>query len=381
MPGPSAVLHRFVVTLRQHGFVIAPEQAIGFLAAIKLLGPRDVEQIRWSGHAMLAPPAERLAEFNRLFDAFFLDAQAGALTTLESAEEQRENARVFDVDRGEPSAATAALEASGQAAARTERAGVRRFAGDTEERQLRELRKRLPTALPRRRGMRLRPARHGTTVDMRRTLGRAIRHDGELLQVLRRGRHPVPRKVLLLIDVSGSMKIHTEALMRTAHSVVHSAPRAEVFTFGTRLSRVTRALRHRHLEQALAAVAASVADWDGGTRIGEAFQAFFAVPKFTAHASGAVCVIISDGLERGDPALLARYLARLARLAWRSAWLTPLAADPAFTPDTLALQAVLPLIDDLADGSGAGPVSRYLLNIAGRNTARRNTAGRNIAGR
>ncbi len=114
----------------------------------------------------------------------------------------------------------------------------------------------------------------------------------------------------------------------------------EVFTFGTRLTRVTRPLRLKRREQALTAAAHLVSDWDGGTRIGDALQAFLAVPRFAGYARGAAVIVVSDGLERGDVAALRDAVAKLSRRAWRLSWLTPLATGPGFTPQTEALIAI-----------------------------------------
>ena len=133
--------------------------------------------------------------------------------------------------------------------------------------------------------------------------------------------------MLLLIDVSGSMKARTEDNLRLAHALTQARRRVEVFTFGTRLTRVTRPMRLKRREQALAAAAQMVSDWDGGTRIGDALKAFLAVPRFAGYARGAVVLIVSDGLERGDPAAMRDAVAKLSRRAWRLSWLTPLAAD------------------------------------------------------
>ena len=149
-------------------------------------------------------------------------------------------------------------------------------------------------------------ARRGPFADLRRTLRDSVRNDGEVLRLGRLRRRARPRKLLLLIDVSGSMKARTEENMKLAHALVQAVDHVEVFTFGTRLTRVTRPLRLKRREQALNAAAHLVSDWDGGTRIGDALQAFLAVPRFGGYARGAAVVIVSDGLERGDVSALAR---------------------------------------------------------------------------
>jgi len=159
------------------------------------------------------------------------------------------------------------------------------------------------------------------------------------------------------------MKSRTEENMKLAHALVQAAPSVEVFTFGTRLTRITRPLRMKRREQALNAAAHLVSDWDGGTRIGDALRAFLAVPRFAGYSRGAAVIVLSDGLERGDPSAMRNAVTRLSRLAWRVSWLTPLAADPNFTPQTEGLKAILPLVDDLADGSSVRAVCDHVLNL------------------
>jgi len=171
------------------------------------------------------------------------------------------------------------------------------------------------------------------------------------------------RKILLLIDVSGSMKHRTEENMKLAHALTQTAANVEVFTFGTRLTRVSRPLRLKRREQALHAAAHLVSDWDGGTRIGDALQAFLAVPRFSSYARGAAVVVVSDGLERGDPAALRDALARLSRQAWRLSWLTPLATGPAFSPQAAGLVVIARFVDDLVDGSSSAAVVSHLLSL------------------
>ena len=177
------------------------------------------------------------------------------------------------------------------------------------------------------------------------------------------------RRVLLLIDVSGSMKERTEAHLRFAHALARAVERIEMFTIGTRLTRVSQALRLKNRDQALAAAATIVADWDGGTRIGDALQAFLAVPRFAGYARGALVLIVSDGLERGDHRAMTEAVARLSALAWRLSWLTPLAADPRYRPETDALKSILPLIDELADGSSTERLCAHVLQLAKVRTA------------
>jgi uncharacterized protein len=350
----------FAALLRANGFAVAPEQTTAFLSAIVLLGPRDPEDIRRAGLATLAPPPERHAAYHALFDMHFLGAQGPDL----GEDEDEDVVRVQEDRRGTDDLARAdESNESGEAATRAEALVERRFgptgAGDALRRLVREAAR----CLPRRRSYRRMRARRGPAVDLRRTLRDAARNDGEVLKLSRLKRRMRPRKLVLLIDVSGSMKARTEDNLRLAHALTQTSPQVEVFTFGTRLSRITRPMRLKRREQALAAAAQIVSDWDGGTRIGEALKAFLSVPRFAAYARGAVTLVVSDGLERGDPSALVESVTRLARGAWRLSWLTPLAVDRNFRPRTEALAAIFPLVHDMVDGGSLPAIVDHVLEL------------------
>ena len=152
--------------------------------------------------------------------------------------------------------------------------------------------------------------------------------------------------------------------MRLAHALVQGGERVEAFTLGTRLTRVTRPLKHRSAQQALALASGLVADWDGGTRLGEALAVFLSVPRFASHARGALVIVVSDGLERGGPEALVSAMTRLGALAWSVLWLSPLAADPAYRPETGAMRGILPLLDRLGDGSGPQAIAGEILQFS-----------------
>jgi uncharacterized protein with von Willebrand factor type A (vWA) domain len=367
LPRAARVFISFVALLRVNGFAVAPEQTTAFLAAIELLGPRGLDDIRQAGLATLAPPPERRTTFDRLFDLHFRGSEA-----IEHADEgdDEEIVRLQEEGRGdeEPLFSDEAHE-SGLAAARAEALVERRFAPASTSDALRRLSREAPRRLPKRRGHRRMRARRGPFADLRRTLRDTVRSDGEILRLVHLKRRQRPRKFLLLIDVSGSMKSRTEENMRLAHALMQAAPNVEVFTFGTRLTRVTRALRLKRREQALNAAAHLVSDWDGGTRIGDALQAFLAVPRFGGYARGAAVVIISDGLERGDPDALRDAVAKLSRRAWRLSWLTPLATGPGFRPRTEALVAIERFVDDLVDGGSSASIVAHVLSLGRRRAA------------
>lgn len=360
---------QFATVLRANGFAVAPEQTQTFLAAVGLLGPVSMRDIHRAAVPTLAPPPERRDEFDALFRRLFHGQTLAAPSDADP--EDDEDLQVLDAKEGEidPPDTTEDQEAGGEATA-IERLTLRQFRDEDPRETLNRFARAAPAGLPRQRSFRRRPARTGDRWHMRRLLREAVRRDGEVLSLPKLTRKTRQRRILLLVDVSGSMKAHTEDAMSLAHVLVGAAERAEVFTIGTRLTRVTRVLRLRRREQALGATASLVSDWDGGTRLGDALDAFLHVPRFASFARGSLVVVLSDGLERGDPAMLTAAVGKLSSLAWRVAWLTPLAADAGYTPSTAALQAVLPVLDHLGNGAGLRPLCDEILTLARRLDAR-----------
>lgn len=364
LPHAARPFFEFAGALRANGFAVAPEQTENFIAAVGVLGPKTIQDIRRSAFATLAPPPEQHDEFEALFRMVFLGQTLAAPTSSDGDEEELQ---AFDDRDGtmEPPEAED-LHESGAEAVRSELLSVRRFAALGEAEALRHFRRRAPNDLPKRRSRRLIAGGSGGKIDMRRALREAVKRDGEVVQLPTLARKVRQRRVLLLIDISGSMKAQTDTYLRFAHTLARATERLEVFTIGTRLTRVTRALRHANRDQALETASTLVADWDGGTRLGDALAAFLSVPRFAAFARGALVVVLSDGLERGDPAAMTGAVERLSRHAWSILWLTPLAGDHQYVPQTEALQAISPFIDRLGDGSTAPRLCHEVLGFAAR---------------
>jgi uncharacterized protein len=201
---------------------------------------------------------------------------------------------------------------------------------------------------PSRRRRRARRARG--TPDVRRTVRSSLRHGGEPIRRAFFEPQPAPRRLVLLLDVSGSMEPYARAFVRFLHAAVVSRRRVEAFAVGTRLTRVTRELSSRDPDAAIRAAAARVADWSGGTRLGEGLRAFNDGWGVPGMARGAVVVIVSDGWDRGAPELLAEQMARLARVAHRIVWVNPLKASPGYAPLAQGMAAALPYVDEFVEG-------------------------------
>lgn len=338
LPQAARPFVSFAALLRRNGFAVVPEQTQSFVAAVGLLGPRAMDDIFRAALATLAPPPERRREFDALYRAHFLGQSVAAAAAPDPDEDEDTAYEALD---GEEVTEPDELNETGAEAASVEALGARTLAASHSD-TLRRFARAAPKQLPRRLSRRLRPSPRGRRIDLRRALRAAVAHDGELITLPAVARRQRQRRILFLVDVSGSMKAHTDDALRLAHALARSVERTETFTIGTRLTRITRAMRRREQGQALAAASSSVKDWDGGTRLGDALSAFLAIPRFAGFARSATIIVVSDGLERDDPATLVNAVRRLARLAHAIVWLTPLAAGPAFRPETDALSRIAP---------------------------------------
>jgi uncharacterized protein len=193
---------------------------------------------------------------------------------------------------------------------------------------------------------RFRPARGGSRLDSRATLRRTMSTFGEPAVLLRRAPRPKRRPLVILCDVSGSMEAYTRLLLHMSHALAREWGRVETFTFGTRLTRITRQLRERRPDAALARVSRSVADWSGGTRIGDALHEFNMRWSRRVLGRGAIVLLVTDGWERGDPSRLDDEAARLQRAAYRLVWLDPLSGTRDYSPDSRGARALIAHVDD-----------------------------------
>jgi uncharacterized protein with von Willebrand factor type A (vWA) domain len=223
--------------------------------------------------------------------------------------------------------------------------------------------RRLAVATPPRRARRARVARRGERLDVRATLRRSRRTGGDPVERLHRRRRRRPRPLVALLDVSGSMAPYARAYLLLLEGAARGS-RAETFVFATRLTRVTRALREGRVAAGVERAGAAAPDWAGGTRIGEALRAFNDRWGRRGMARDAVVVVLSDGWERGDPALVRREMQRLALLAYRVVWVNPRAAATGFAPVTGGMAAALPHVDELVSGHSVAALDEVVAAIA-----------------
>jgi uncharacterized protein len=343
--GPD-LLRGFLRDLRAAGLTVPVAKQRDFLRALTTVPPRDVHHLYWLASATLTTSVVDQEVLAPVFAHWFA---GGALPVLAETDEPGEQ------DRGgggtEPAPAEqVAREGTGREASWSAVDHQALFALTTteEHRLLARLRRDLPAAVPTIRSRRRTPARRGDRLDVRRVHRDAWRTGGEVVRPRWRARPQRQRPVLVLIDVSGSMRQHSRDHLRFAHTVVATCDRAEVFTFGTRLTHVTPQLRTRDVDAALSALTDVVRDADGGTRIGPSLHQFLGNARQLRMARGALVLVLSDGLERGDCVPLTKAVRRLSLLAHRLVWWTPLACDPTYRPVTRGMAAIVGHVDALA---------------------------------
>ncbi|MFC5805853.1 vWA domain-containing protein [Streptomyces formicae] len=393
-----AVLVGFARALRAAGLDAGPDRVHTFLRALDALGPGPCTGVSrtgvyWAGRLTLCGSQDDLERYDRVFAAYF---DGGAAEAVPRAGARRTVPRIVVRATEQPHGPGAAPDEEGRtasAAALASSAEVLRHRDVSEltgadREQLRRLLAAFALRGEPRRTPRLRPARHGA-VDPRRTVREWLRRGGEPARLRRRTRAERPRRVVLLLDVSGSMAPYADALLRFAHAAAHGPSRGpsrgpstgrstgrsidpsrgpsrtEVFTIGTRLTRVTDALSHRDPDTAMAAVSAAVPDWRGGTRIGETLRAFLDRWGRRGLARGAVVVILSDGWERDDPDRLATQMRRLHHLAHRVIWCNPRKARPGYAPLAAGMAAALPNVDAFVEGHSLAALERLAAVVRG----------------
>jgi uncharacterized protein with von Willebrand factor type A (vWA) domain len=369
---PERVVAGFARALRANGLSVPTGTAILFAEALALVGFDDPAKVYWAGRATLIRRIEDVPAYDRVFAAYW---QAGPAAVLVPEQEAPPLTLALDDDSGDSSEGDDANGPEGDVlAVRYSSIEVLREQDlsaltPAEWAEAQRLISALGVASELRPSRRTRPSRRRARghPDLRATLRRNMRTAG--VPIRRSWRTPVdrPRRLVLLLDVSGSMEPYARGLARFAHAAVTSrrSGRVEVFTIGTRLTRITRELARRDPDTALAQAARSVRDWSGGTRLGESLQEFNDEWGVRGLARGAIVVICSDGWDRGDPALIGSEMRRLARVARRVVWVNPLKASPGYAPLARGMAAALPFVDQFVEGHAVSSLERLAEIIAG----------------
>ena len=351
----------FARTLRHAGVPATHDRVQAMLTALDHLDVASPLDTYWAGRLTLCGDPADIARYDAAFAAYFggvpIVRPPRTITRLRPVPVEADE----DDGTGEGRDAQLAGRASRQEVLRHRDLAALTAAERDEVRRMLAL---LAPRVGRRRTRRYGRARNGR-VDLERTVRGMLRQGGEPTRLAHRARRRKPRRLVVLADVSGSMEPYADAVLRFAHAAVRVAPfNTEVFTLGTRLTRITRELRARDPDVALRGAAAAIPDWSGGTRLGDALKAFLDQWGQRGVARGAVVVLCSDGWERGDPTLLGAQVARLARLAHAVIWVNPHKGKLGYEPITGGMVAALPHIDRLVAGHSLAALEQLVQSIA-----------------
>jgi uncharacterized protein with von Willebrand factor type A (vWA) domain len=352
-PPQHAVVRHVVFfgrVLREGGLEVGPRRIADALRGLDAIDLSRQEDVYWTLRQTLVARREHLETFDRAFEAWFLGAAARPV--LREAELERPPGQRRKGAAPGPGPELDGGEIEVGAWSRDELLRTRDFAAMTPDEfaRARLLIRHIAVGRPRRRTHRLRPDRRGHALDVRALVRASLATGGDPVTRAYRSRARAPRKLVLILDISGSMEAYARALLLYLHAARGSGRGVETFAFGTRLSRLTPELGTRDPEAALAAAAARVVDWSGGTRIGESLKAYNDEWGRRALTRGAVVVILSDGCERGDPGLVAAEMARLARQAFAVVWVNPLKGHPEYEPLAGGMRAAYAHVDRLVSG-------------------------------
>ncbi len=356
----------FARALRAAGIPIGPGTVLDALTALRVAGVGTREDFYWTLHAVLVKRHEHSLLFDQAFRIFFrrrafLDKLIASLlhqapppvpAPPRPGAQRVEEALLSTLARNEREEPEREADARLTVSDR-ELLQKKDFAqmSAAEIAAAREAIKRLVLSLDEVRTRRLAPNRHGHLIDLRRTLRASFKAGGAVIDLKYRGPRTRPPPIVALIDISGSMSQYTRLFLHFLHAVTDARKRVSTFLFGTRLTNVTRALKAKDPDEALAACAASVADWSGGTRIASSLAAFNKLWSRRVLTQGAIVLLFTDGLERDPDDRLAFEIDRLHRSCRRLIWLNPLLRFSGFEAKAKGIRAMLPHV-----GTSCGPI-------------------------
>lgn len=347
MRGPIRDLSTFAGALRERGLTVTPDQVTDMARAISLVDASRRNQVHAALRSLAITDPDESIIFDQEFARFF-DGLIHPDSPAEQHSKLAATTAVKPILQSLDSEPQGDMQSQGGASA-IENIATKDFA-ELDEQQLIEARRLVmammwqPTDVKTRRWVR---SPTGSSPDLRRTLRGTVRPEGDLMPIVRRQRRRRQRPVIIIADISGSMEQYADLFLVFAHAAQTRLDDVEVFTFSTRLTRITGELRRRDTRNALAKVSAVVDDWSGGTKIGEAFAEWNRLWSRRLARGGPIALVLSDGWDCGDPEVLRREMARFARSVHSVVWLNPLAARADYRPVTRGMQAVLPHIDHL----------------------------------
>jgi uncharacterized protein with von Willebrand factor type A (vWA) domain len=352
VPGSAVVRHvvTFGRVLREAGLEVGPGRIADALRGLDEVDLTRQDDVYWTLRATIVSRREELEAFDSAFHAWFLGIGRTPRLRPVAPEPQQGERRKGGVPGAGPEVEGGEVAVGGFSTEELLREKDFGAMSHEEFARARRLIAAIAAERPRRRSRRLRRDSHGRALDVRGLVRASLATGGEPIERAFRSRVETPRKLVLILDVSGSMESYARALLLYLHAARGSGRRVETFAFGTRLTRLTPDLATRDPDAAFARASKRVADWSGGTRIGESLKAYNDEWGRRALTRGAVVVVLSDGCERGDTTLIEREMARLARQAYAIVWVNPLKGDPQYEPLAGGMRAALPYVDRFLPG-------------------------------
>lgn len=364
------VLVEFGDELRNAGVVVGTNDTMTYVEAVSLINPADLIDVYWAGRGTLINRKDQIPVYNRIFQKFFLDVEAAADSELKSIMRATTAlSATLEVPSPDPGQGEESKEEEAQLGYMASGAQVWRnkaFAACTDQElaTIRRIVSDIRLTPPRRRTRRTLSSKNGPRFDPRRMALETMRSHGDPIKLFKQQRRLRIRPLVFILDVSGSMSDYSRNLLQFAYSARRAADKVEVFCFGTRLTRITKSLDRRKPDDALNLAAAAVFDWDGGTRIGESLNQFIKRWGRRGLSRGSIVVICSDGLDRGDPALLESSMEKLSRLCHRIVWMNPHKGDEAnFKPNSLGMMVADPFIDEIYSGHNLASLEQFAENL------------------
>ena len=360
------ILIEFGDELRDAGIAVGTGDAMTYVEAVSLLNPADLGDVYWAGRGTLVSRRDLIPTYDRVFKSFFLDVETHGDSELKAMmRATTSTAATLEVPSPDPGEGEESNEEEAQLGYMASGAQVWRnkaFAACTDQElaTIRRIVSDIKLTPPRRRTRRTITAKNGPRLDPRRMARETMRSHGDPTRLFRQKRRLRIRPLVFILDVSGSMSDYSRNLLQFAYSARRAADKVEVFCFGTRLTRITRSLDRRRPDDALNLAATAVFDWDGGTRIGQSLDQFIKRWGRRGLSRGSIVVICSDGLDRGDPALLESAMEKLSRLSHRIVWMNPHKGDVKnFRPNSLGMMVADPFIDEFFSGHNLASLEQF----------------------
>jgi uncharacterized protein with von Willebrand factor type A (vWA) domain len=388
---------QFGRALRHYGLCTSVDSENVFLQALAEIDVRSANAVYWAGHSAFVKSPDQIETYKVVFERFWearplvprprgaqhgeSDARMGGShhggEALPQFGGKGQEKVALDGDRTR--AHQDLPSADGEDSTSKQQVGILVAWSATEEltehdrmqyqedelSALRKLAEEIKRAAPERRSRRQRPSPRGNRFDVRGTVRQSLASDGEAFRLAYTEARPVPRRLLFICDVSGSMERYSRVLLASLKVAVGASRKAEAFVFATRLTRLTKSLDGRDFERALEHARASIPDWSGGTRIGGALGEFNRGYARRGYARGAIVLVVSDGWDRGDPAVLAGEVQRLQLQARRLIWINPRPMEVDQQPLAIGMRAAMPFVDEFVPGHDPRAIAGMAHLIAG----------------